>query len=148
MLANDLREDAETCETSCLLRAHVVKSEINGYVVDVHGEEFQQLLGTVIGERIGVGTGGAFGVVDYAGGVVVKGHVWEGAEVRPVIGRCGGRIVLDQNTSVVVVNRLRSTVTEPDQIPSVSVGRKRCGILRRLEEGLASERKILELRTE
>lgn len=103
MVPNYLWEYTDAFEAPIFLRAHVVQTKVDGFGVNVHGEVFEDFLRPVMGEGVGVCAGGAFGKVHDAGGVVIRGHVWDVAEVDSVVGRGGGGVVFHEETSVVIV---------------------------------------------
>ena len=148
VIAHDLWEDADAFEAAFRVRTHVVKTEIDGLVVDVHGEPFEDLLGAVEADGVGVGAGGALGEVHDPRGVLVHLHVRYAAKVDAVLGRGGGGVVLHQHAAGVAVLRLGGAVAQPDEIPAVTVGRERLGGFGSVEEGLGAESDALELGAE
>ena len=110
VIAHDLREDADAFEAAFCVRTHVVKTEIDGLVVDVHGEPFEDLLGTVEADGVGVGAGGALGEVHHPCGVLVYLHVRHAAEVDAVLRRGGGGVVPHQHAAGVAVLGLGGAV--------------------------------------
>ena len=148
MIAHDLREDADALEAALRVRAHVVQTEIDGFVVDVHGEPLEDLLGAVEADGVGVGAGGPLGEVHHPRRVLVHLHVWHAAEVDAVARRGGGAVVPHQHAAGVAVLGLGGTVAQPDEVPAVTVGRERLGGFGGVEEGLGAESDALELSTE
>lgn len=148
MIADDLREDADAFEAAFGVRTHVVKTEIDGLVVDVHGEPFEDLLGAVEADGVGVGAGGALGEVHHPRGVLVHRHVRHAAEVDAVLRRGSGGVVPHQHAAGVAVLGLGGAVAQPDEIPAVTVGRERLGGFGGVEEGLGAESDALQLSAE
>lgn len=148
MIADDLREDADAFETALCVRTHVVETEIDGLVVDIHGEPFEDLLGAMEADGVGVGAGGALGEVHDPRRVLVHLHVRYAAEIDAVFGRGGGGVVLHQHAAGIAVLGLGGAVAQPDEIPAVTVGGERLGGLGGVEEGLRAESDALELGAE
>lgn len=148
MIAHDLREDTDAFETALCVRTHVVETEIDRFVVDVHREPFEDLLSAVEADGVGVGAGGALGEVHHPRGILIHLHVRHAAKVDAVFGRGGGGVVLHQHAAGVAILGLGGAVAQPDEIPAVTVGGERLRGFGGVEEGLGAESDTLELSAE